>query len=256
MKKRFFIIGEQRSGTIALGDALCSHPEISVFGELFLNFPSADNLNSYFEFVAVKSKRGVERFYPHFDYIRNNLNDLFDYLESIDSSPIYGFHLKYDQVTYVVEIMKHLNELGFFCIHVIRPRVLDTLLSQIALASRHSQGLPSHTAVNSAEDMDLIVELPDISVLEKRALDIEARVNKNRSFLRNYFIGNYMEVTYPDFLAHDGHGGYANILMALGARDNNKLISTIKKSSSSCNLIYSNKDVISDPRLTSIVIDV
>ncbi len=144
-----------------------------------------------------------------------------------------------------------------FCfVHVIRPRVLDTLLSQITLEYRHAQGLLSHTAVDSSENINLIVELPDFSILQEKALDIEARVNKNINFLRNYFIGNYMEVIYPEFLDHDGRSGYVNILKALGACDHDKLFNTIKKSSDSCNLMYSSQDVLSDPILTSIVIDV
>ncbi len=254
-KKRFVIIGEQRSGTIALGDMLNSHPDIHVFGELFLDFPADDNKHSYFEFVAKQSKRGIDRFYPNFNFIQKNLCDFLEHLEADSAKSTWGFHLKYDQIYYIPELIKHIQEMNFVCIHVIRPKVLDVLLSQITLRFRHLAGLTSHTPIDQSENATLFVELPDNEVLIRMGLDIVNRVNIHRDILQRSFNDNYIESIYPLMLARDKSCGYIEILEKLGVRDF-ELFSTIKKSSNEATIIYSDDSFMSDSRLISINIDV
>lgn len=252
--RRFFIVGEQRSGTIAIGDLLNSHPDIIVFGELFLNFPAKDNPHSYFEFVASNIDDGISRFYPNFDYVRKNLTSFFDNLHLIDEKHTFGFHLKYDQISYIPELLKHLKELDFSCIHVIRPNILDVLLSQITLEYRHKNKLPSHTGIDSNENLEISVDLPDISELITRARAIEDRVNSHRDILAKSFSENYLEIVYPQMLSREGRFGYGATLEWLGVQNSN-LTSSIKKSSTANKILYSDEKIIENVELRSIIID-
>ena len=238
--RRFFIIGEQRSGTIALGDMLNSHSEIEVFGEVFLDFPSISNKESYFDFISSNVNLGHDRFYPNYEFIQRNLVEFFHKLTSKTEKNQIGIQIKYDQLNYLPELIKHLQELGFACVHMIRPTALDIALSQLVLKYRQDMNLHAHTGVDDQPVIISDVALPDKDTLKEMVKEIFLRIENHREILQNNFCDSYYEVFYPEVYSSNGINGYTGLLNFLHCKVED-LSLTIKKSITENNVRYKTK---------------
>ena len=154
---------------------------------------------------------------------------------------------------YVPEILKHLNELGLKCIHVIRPSPIETVLSQLTLAYRHEAGLLSHDSdsiSNSAEIKELFVDLPPRTELLGLVQQLTDNIKTFRRYLGKTFGPNYIECFHPSSLSRSHSNGYQRLLDFLGV-GNFYLRSSIAPSRISTSVIYSDPTVLQSEELKS-----
>ena len=225
MSKNIFVIaGEQRSGTMMLGDVLSSHPSISVSSEVFLNFPS--EYDSYFKFLAVKVKTDPDAIFPEYERIVENVSEFFCFLEKKAGGATVGIHLKYDQLKYVSALDSVLRDLGVIVIHNIRRNCLDTILSQHLLRARITAHLPAHTGADSIEP-NVTMKMPDAGSVFSEVIQLVGRIYAHRARLSRCRV--YHECFYEDLVSTPKEMVLENIQRTLGVTPTG-LTSTIRKS--------------------------
>lgn len=146
-KKVVALIGFQRSGTIAFGDAIMQHLQIPVLPELFLNHRS--EYENFFSFWTWMIRSGQADSYPEHRLLKRLLQSFFDGLHDRQGKA-FVFHLKVDQMSYVPSLRPLLSELGVKFINLYRRDNLSRLFSEIILERRIAQGLGAHDVVGEA----------------------------------------------------------------------------------------------------------
>ncbi|SDC78065.1 Sulfotransferase family protein [Sphingomonas sp. YR710] len=234
----FIIVGEQRSGTTALGNYLDSHPDISVHPEIFLNFPT--QYENYFPFFGKLVIEDIQNAYPQFFIIRRNLNRYFDYLRDKSGASRHGFHLKYDQLSYIPELFKHLSDLDVKCIHIVRRNLLDIAISQLSLKIREENKLSAHTGVNDSE-RSIKVNIENVAALSAHITRIRTNISENRKIFSR--LKHYTEVYYDDIFADGDQLSLANVQKFIGVIPQT-LTTSIRKS-----LPSKSHDSVSNPEI-------
>ncbi|WP_366524933.1 sulfotransferase [Acaryochloris sp. IP29b_bin.137] len=159
-KDKFCIITTQRSGSTWFQDLLSCHPEIKVFGELFLWRR---------EWERVKTQRGTYKSLwtegnslPHPSYYRfanSNFGSrpqiIFQYLDQLHSyqgsHQTLGFKLMYNQLLPRPEILIDLINNEYKIIHLVRANYLDILISKASLQQNNAVHFKGSHQSNASE---------------------------------------------------------------------------------------------------------
>jgi hypothetical protein len=179
----FAIVGAQRSGTIGLGAALDGHPDIQVWGEVFLDtarsdkkfFDSPLESENFFTHWANKIIQDRDAIFPRWATWAPFLDDYFETLRRRSNGSSLGYQLKYDQVDYVPNLTHWMRSRRVKVIHMRRRSLVRTILSQLNLIHRIGAGLSTHTKTEAPPEPEISFLLPDERTLRAQVEDLRRR---------------------------------------------------------------------------------
>jgi len=223
MINKFCVITTQRSGSNWLISLLKSHPELEVFGELFINEKRKDGTRRKFSnttlppFYEFRKCHYPVRPFSTFNYL-NTLN------EWNGNHKVIGFKLMYYDISHRPEIMVKIILDRYKIIHLIRDNYLDVTISEINAWGKKGAGIV-HTLQN--------VKVPpvhiNIETLLQKLYSKENKVNKYTRFLN--FIPNPVMTVYYDSLCSEKDLVLTSIADFLDIQNNQdiKFVSNQKK---------------------------
>jgi hypothetical protein len=170
----------QRSGTMALGQAMSRVFGLPVLPELFLD--KRTRHDSFFAFWTQRVRSGKGDCFPSYDDIHLTLRRYFDQLEKVHGMNFIT-HVKADQYAYVPFLEQHLRDLGTTFICLYRRDNLARLISCAVADARVAVGHSAHDSemVQGALDHDITLD-PDqfVRVVARDTRSVRAFVDLHR----------------------------------------------------------------------------
>lgn len=173
---KFIVLTTQRTGSSWLIDLLSNHPEISAYGEIFINrIPNRENPwvkglmppISFYEF----KQNNCERHFLVINYLR--------YLDKmVFGNKANGFKMMYNQLGRNTETILPLIFNNFRIIHLIRKNILDIIISRKHL---HTKGM-KHFVNDEQKNKIRTVSLNPDTIIQEIG-NIERKVDFFRKLL-------------------------------------------------------------------------
>lgn len=186
---RFAVFATQRSGTGLLSSIVSKHPDVHLYGEVFLDqgYRAQTNFHNYFmeklredpANILLKRRKTL---------MKNFLRKIMDREEGV-----VGINIKYDQIPHFPMLLDVLKETDFKVVHLVRGNMLKTHISSLL---NHMAGKLGRSAHGTKE-----VEAHKISVDPAGAANaLERRFEEIKTF-SIVLEGNfpYLRVLFEDF---------------------------------------------------------
>ncbi|MDZ7753991.1 MAG: sulfotransferase [Gammaproteobacteria bacterium] len=207
--KKFMIVSAQRSGSTWVADMLGSHPEVTMFSELFLRsgegFPDWSPEGG----VAYWNTYKKERKWAEGVFLRPRL--VWVYLNSVfaprSKKSACGLKVMYDQFIRFPEILLYILVKRVSVIHLVRE---DVVASYISGRISHARKQPHARTDEAVKDVSVHI---DVKRMKKKLARSEAMIKATRVLFKVLGI-KYIEIGYED-LDHN-RKNFDNLLLFVG----------------------------------------